>query len=59
MQSRDYYYRTLVGIGTNEVGVATNLVLFSNTVYNGILGIELPKKTPDKQIPASRHIAIA
>ena len=26
---------------------------------NGILGIELPKKTPDKQIPASRHIAIA
>ena len=39
MQSRDYYYRTLVGIGTNEVGVATNLVLFSNTVYNGVLGI--------------------
>ncbi|MBR4525328.1 MAG: Hsp20/alpha crystallin family protein [Bacteroidales bacterium] len=26
---------------------------------NGILGIELPKKTPDKQIPASRQIAIA
>ena len=39
MQSRDYYYRTFVGIGTNEVGVATNLVLFSNTVYNGVLGI--------------------
>jgi len=39
MQSRDYYYRTLVGIGTNAVGVATNLVLFSNTVYNGVLGI--------------------
>ena len=29
------------------------------TMNNGILGIELPKKTPDKQIPASRHIAIA
>ena len=29
------------------------------TMTNGILGIELPKKTPDKQIPASRHIAIA
>ena len=39
MQNRDYYYRTLIGIGTNEVGVATNLVLFSNTVYNGVLGI--------------------
>ena len=39
MQSRDYYYRTLVGIGTNEVGVATNLVLWSNTVKNGVLGI--------------------
>ena len=39
MQSRDYYYRTLIGIGTNAVGVATNLVLFSNTVYNGVLGI--------------------
>ena len=39
MQSRNYYYRTLVGIGTNAVGVATNLVLFSNTVYNGVLGI--------------------
>ncbi|MBR0056287.1 MAG: phosphodiester glycosidase family protein, partial [Kiritimatiellae bacterium] len=39
MQSRNYYYRTLVGIGTNDVGVATNLVLFSNTVYNGIFGI--------------------
>ena len=39
MQSRDYYYRTLVGIGTNAVGVATNLVLWSNTVYNGVLGI--------------------
>ena len=25
---------------------------------NGILGIVLPKKTPEKQIPASRHIAI-
>ena len=39
MQSRDYYYRTLVGIGTNAVGVATNLVLWSNTIYNGVLGI--------------------
>lgn len=39
MQSRNYYYRTLVGIGTNEVGVATNLVLWSNTVKNGVLGI--------------------
>ena len=39
MQSRNYYYRTLVGIGTNEVGVATNLVLWSNTIYNGVLGI--------------------
>ena len=39
MQSRDYYYRTLVGIGTNSVGVATNLVLWSNTVKNGVLGI--------------------
>ncbi len=39
MQSRDYYYRTLVGIGTNAVGVATNLVLWSNTIYNGFLGI--------------------
>ena len=29
------------------------------TMTNGILGIELPKKTPDKQIPASRQIAIA
>ena len=29
------------------------------TMHNGILGIELPKKTPDKQIPASRQIAIA
>jgi HSP20 family protein len=28
-------------------------------MVNGILGIELPKKTPDKQIPASRHIQIA
>ena len=37
-QSRNYYYRTLVGIGTNAVGVATNLVLFSNTVYDGVLG---------------------
>jgi len=25
---------------------------------NGVLGIVLPKKTPEKQIPASRHIAI-
>ena len=25
---------------------------------NGVLCIELPKKTPEKQIPASRHIAI-
>ena len=25
------YYRTLVGFGTNEVGVATNLVLWTNT----------------------------
>ncbi len=39
MQSRNYYYRTLVGFGTNSVGVATNLVLFSNTIYNGVLGI--------------------
>lgn len=39
MQSRNYYYRTLVGIGTNAVGVATNLVLWSNTVKNGVLGI--------------------
>lgn len=38
-QSRNYYYRTLIGIGTNAVGVATNLVLFSNTVYDGVLGI--------------------
>ena len=29
------------------------------TMNNGILGIELPKKTPEKQIPASRHIQIA
>ena len=29
------------------------------TMNNGILGIELPKKTPEKQIPASRQIAIA
>lgn len=28
------------------------------TMNNGILGIELPKKTPEKQIPASRNIAI-
>ncbi|NLZ18971.1 MAG: Hsp20/alpha crystallin family protein [Bacteroidales bacterium] len=28
------------------------------TMTNGVLGIVLPKKTPDKQIPASRHIAI-
>ena len=26
---------------------------------NGVLGIVLPKKTPEKQIPASRHIEIA
>ena len=38
-QSRNYYYRTLIGIGTNAVGVATNLVLFSNTIYNGFAGI--------------------
>ena len=38
-QSRNYYYRTLIGIGTNAVGVATNLVLFSNTIYDGVLGI--------------------
>lgn len=25
---------------------------------NGVLGIVLPKKSPEKQIPASRHIAI-
>ena len=25
---------------------------------NGVLGIVLPKKTPEKQIPATRHIAI-
>lgn len=25
---------------------------------NGVLGIVLPKKNPEKQIPASRHIAI-
>ena len=25
---------------------------------NGVLGLVLPKKTPEKQIPASRHIAI-
>lgn len=29
------------------------------TMNNGILGIELPKKTPEKQNPASRQIAIA
>ncbi len=29
-QSRNYYWRTLVGIGTNAVGVATNLVLFTS-----------------------------
>ena len=28
------------------------------TMTNGVLGIVLPRKTPDKQIPASRHIAI-
>ena len=29
-QSRNAYWRTLVGIGTNAVGVATNLVLFTS-----------------------------
>ena len=29
-QSRNYYWRTLVGIGTNAVGVATNLVIFTS-----------------------------
>lgn len=29
-QSRNYYWRTLVGIGTNGVGVATNLVIFTS-----------------------------
>ena len=29
-QSRNTYWRTLVGIGTNAVGVATNLVLFTS-----------------------------
>lgn len=27
-------------------------------INNGVLGIVLPKKAPEKQIPASRHIAI-
>ena len=27
-------------------------------INNGVLDIVLPKKTPEKQIPASRHIAI-
>ena len=37
-QSRNAYWRTLVGIGTNETGVATNLVLFTSNpggVYAG------------------------
>ncbi|MBR1609299.1 MAG: hypothetical protein IJ678_06755, partial [Kiritimatiellae bacterium] len=30
-QNQNYYYRTLVGFGTNEVGTATNLVLWTST----------------------------
>ena len=36
-QSRNTYYRTLVGIGTNETGVATNLVIFTSK-SGGVLG---------------------
>ena len=37
-QSRNTYYRTLVGIGTNETGVATNLVIFTSK-SGGVLGV--------------------
>jgi hypothetical protein len=37
-QSRTAYWRTLVGIGTNETGVATNLVLFTSNPGGVISG---------------------
>ncbi len=39
-QSRNSYWRTLVGIGTNAVGVATNLVLFTSDGSAGFADVD-------------------
>ena len=35
-----------------------NIEAIKANMTNGVLGIVLPKKNPEKQLPASRHIAI-